>query len=285
MLRGVTVLTVCTLVFAACSAEPRAVRSAGEPCGEPTECESNLCHSSTCLENAEDDDLDGLVNSLEISLGLDPTNADMDGDGRSDGLEVGGDLPSLADEDGDGKPDVLESADPTADSDNDCIPDQKDPDDENPEPDLWKAATLACCCYGMCTEKQLEAFETVQCHEVDGIKQISCLPTEPDTDGDGWGDSCDSCPLDKANDSDGDGLCDSDDNCPYNANEDQADEDGDGGGDVCDPCPGEGDDVDGDDYCTVDDICPEHYNPEQDRSDKDKDGVPDTCDQCFQQHD
>jgi len=81
-----------------------------------------------------------------------------------------------------------------------------------------------------------------------------------DTDGDGWPDEVDNCPLDanptqRDNDSDGQGdACDDDDdndtitddndNCPLVANSEQADSDGDGRGDACDfgptptPTPG-----------------------------------------------
>jgi hypothetical protein len=83
----------------------------------------------------------------------------------------------------------------------------------------------------------------------------------PDSDGDGIGDSRDSCPdvfnpadmmLDRDNpvqidtdadgsgdpcdpDDDGDGVDDVDDNCPLASNADQSDRDADGSGDVCDP--------------------------------------------------
>lgn len=57
-----------------------------------------------------------------------------------------------------------------------------------------------------------------------------------DSDGDGIGDVCDSCPLDPGNDADGDGLCGDVDNCPNLGNPDQADIDHDGSGDACDNC-------------------------------------------------
>ncbi len=69
---------------------------------------------------------------------------------------------------------------------------------------------------------------------------------QADADGDGKGDSCDVCPLDKdtdtctkfdPNDPDGDGKPSTDDNCPDTANKDQADGDKDGKGDACDECP------------------------------------------------
>jgi hypothetical protein len=75
-----------------------------------------------------------------------------------------------------------------------------------------------------------------------------------DTDGDGWRDPVDNCPLVPSpdrSDYDGDGqgnVCDDDDdndtvadgsdNCPLTANSDQGDADADGIGNVCDPTPG-----------------------------------------------
>lgn len=71
---------------------------------------------------------------------------------------------------------------------------------------------------------------------------------EPDNDGDGVIDVCDSCPLDAADDSDGDGACDSDDECPNNplkvfagacgCGEADTDSDSDGVSDCLDVCPG-----------------------------------------------
>ena len=58
-----------------------------------------------------------------------------------------------------------------------------------------------------------------------------------DSDGDGVGDACDSCPRDEANDVDGDNVCGNVDNCPLIPNSDQADSDNDGIGDACDTVP------------------------------------------------
>lgn len=67
-----------------------------------------------------------------------------------------------------------------------------------------------------------------------------------DADGDGFGDTCDSCPAvsnpDQGDvcpeipDEDGDGVGDPSDNCPFVANVAQADGDDDGVGDSCDNC-------------------------------------------------
>jgi hypothetical protein len=63
-------------------------------------------------------------------------------------------------------------------------------------------------------------------------------PDQLDSDGDSWGDVCDTSPLranqDQGADRDGDGVADRIDNCPDRPNQDQKDSDRDGLGDSCD---------------------------------------------------
>ncbi|WP_282159506.1 gliding motility-associated C-terminal domain-containing protein [Ulvibacterium marinum] len=77
-----------------------------------------------------DVDGDGLLGGEEAALGTDPNNADTDGDGIDDGVEVGGDVQNPLDEDDDGIIDALDSN--VLDSDLDGIVDQLDPANDNP---------------------------------------------------------------------------------------------------------------------------------------------------------
>jgi len=119
-------------------------RRFGSTCGVPAECEGGTCYhghcttscssgsqcgSGVCLENVcqqpdEDFDLDGLLNAYEIKRKLDPANADSDGDGIADGVEVGADPTHPKDANGDGIIDALQSG--TIDTDADCIADSAD---------------------------------------------------------------------------------------------------------------------------------------------------------------
>lgn len=129
--------------------------------------------------------------------------------------------------------------------------------------------------------------------------------SDPDTDADGFVDSCDTCPsvanpnqLDSnydgigdacTDDADGDGIPDTHDTCPKVFQKPQShtsplktlDSDHDGLGDSCDPCPRGEDtlDSDGDGINDCQDLCPHLSSPIN--TDRDGDGVGDPCDNCI----
>lgn len=69
------------------------------------------------IKNTDDTDGDGLTNSIELALGLNPMQSDSDGDGLNDLLEVGVNPKSPQDSDRDGIIDAIDN-----DDDNDGIP-------------------------------------------------------------------------------------------------------------------------------------------------------------------
>jgi hypothetical protein len=102
---------------------------------------------------------------------------------------------------------------------------------------------------------------------------------QTDSDADGIGDACDTCPFDPADDFDGDGWCADADNCPGQRNPLQEDQDLDGLGDVCDVCPADPlNDPDLDSVCGTLDNCRNAFNPSQ--QDSDADSVGNACDNC-----
>jgi hypothetical protein len=200
---------------------------------------------------ALDSDADGLPDGREVSVGLDPYDADTDGDTIADGDEWGEDPARPRDTDDDGAIDVLD-----ADSDGDGIPDVEeagDGDTGTPPVDS--------------DGDGLPDFRDVDSDD-DGIPDATDLcrlvpdPGQFDTDGDGIGDACDG-------DDDDDGVEDRADNCPGLPNPDQTDTDGDGIGDACDG------DTDGDGVENGADNCPNVPNPDQ--ADTDGDGIGDAC--------
>ena len=112
-------------------------------------------------------------------------------------------------------------------------------------------------------------------------------PDQADSDRDGVGDACDTCPNDADMlgpfggpiDSDRDGIGDACDTCPEVFNPDQADSDRDGLGDACDLCPQNADpaqaDMDGDGVGDACDNCADQPNPDQ--IDANRDGIGDVC--------
>ena len=200
-----------------------------------------------------DDDDDGLDDTVEIALGLDPNNPDTDGDGVGDAEDLCYGFDDTLDTDGDAIPDCLDSCilDPDNDIDGDGVCGDVDPCPlDNPDDSDGD---------GSCDNDDL----------CPGFNDFS------DTDGDAIPDGCDVCPLDILDDSDGDGSCDSDDICPGYS--DTLDADSDGIPDGCDVCPFDAlDDSDGDGSCDSDDICPGY----DDFTDTDADTIPDGCDPC-----
>ncbi len=92
-----------------------------------------------------DDDGDGLSNAVEETLGTNPHAKDTDGDGKSDGAEVG-DAEAPKDSDGDGVIDALESD--KSDADGDGVPDEADPKNTDPCVPLEEVGACARCVVG-----------------------------------------------------------------------------------------------------------------------------------------
>ena len=200
-----------------------------------------------------DADDDGLDDTVEISLGLDPNNPDTDGDGVGDAEDQCYGYDDLLDTDGDLTPDCLDTC--PYDADNDIDAD------------------------GICGDLDPCPLDNPDDSDGDSVCDSSdiCPGYDDllDTDGDLVPDGCDICPLDVSDDSDGDDVCDSDDIC--DGHDDSIDSDFDSVPDGCDICPLDSlDDSDGDGTCDSVDICPGY----DDLLDSDLDQVPDGCDTC-----
>jgi UDP-3-O-[3-hydroxymyristoyl] glucosamine N-acyltransferase len=178
-----------------------------------------------CGAAIQDTDSDGLLDTLEVELGTDPTHADSDGDGVDDGEEVdAGTNPVLADTDADGLTDGEEAALGTnpnlADSDGDGLTDGNESDAGTDPNDADSDAD------GL-TDGEEAAFGTNPNSadtDGDGLTDLEEVaigsdPNEagrdPSACGDEDGDSCNDCALgaspDTSNDGldrDADGMCD-----------------------------------------------------------------------------
>ena len=115
-----------------------------------------------------------MLDSQETTLGTDANDADTDGDGTSDGAEVGPNVNSPVDTDGDGVINALESS--IVDTDGDGVTNQLDPANTNPcVPNANSAACLAADSDGDgLTNAQEDALGTSR--------------SNADTDGDGTND-------------------------------------------------------------------------------------------------
>jgi hypothetical protein len=121
---GLSLTAVRTLTgWDAGAVAPGASLAAGEVDGRPGQellVGDGGAERAWLFRGTADADADGLDDRIEWVLGLDPSLADTDGDGRLDGLEVG-DPAAPLDTDADGIPDALD-----LDSDADGIPDAVD---------------------------------------------------------------------------------------------------------------------------------------------------------------
>lgn len=152
-------IVVATVVSIGCKQE-----SAPNPCStDLQQCPGGVCIAGSCRPWSEDFDGDGLSNEEEMRLGSRPDLWDTDGDGIGDGEEVGPDKTRPIDSDGDGKPDFLESA--VKDSDHDCVPDQYDPADNDPNPPQELVVKHNCKKTGVCGA----AFALVSARCLEGV--------------------------------------------------------------------------------------------------------------------
>ncbi|QDG50602.1 tandem-95 repeat protein [Persicimonas caeni] len=183
---------------------------------EATDGQATAARSLTVEISIGDADEDGLPDSWEESVGLDPTTKDSDGDTIADADEVGDDLNAPVDTDSDGTLDALDD-----DSDDDGVTDA----DEAGDDDL-ATEPVDTNDDGTPDYRDSDSDDDTVDDGQDNCRLVN-NPEQTDTDEDGVGDAC-------VDDIDGDTVVDADDNCPSVANMEQLDVDEDGVGDACD---------------------------------------------------
>lgn len=122
---GILAIAGAMTALGACGDDAK--RPIGETCSDNEECQGGVCGGGVCLDPADDEDGDGLINGSEVKAKTDPVAPDSDLDQIADGLEVGTDPAHPKDSDGDGRIDAKESA--IADCDGDQQVDQSDATD------------------------------------------------------------------------------------------------------------------------------------------------------------
>ena len=186
-------LLACSVLLSACADDT--LLELDCPCNADTDCQSDFCVDNPwrktpklCKDPEADTDKDGLRGVEERIAGTDPTQRDTDGDGIEDAVEVGNNPAVPLDSDGDGVADAAESS--KADADQDCVPDQDDPQNELKADGKTLAALR--CTTGVCAGKSTDAT----CEPSTGA--VSCkvsvgVPFEPagETLCDGLDNDCD----------------------------------------------------------------------------------------------
>lgn len=254
--------------------------------GDGVSDQADPANTNPCIPNstvaaclAYDSDGDGLTNAQEDALGTGRNNADTDGDGENDALEVGLNVGTPLDTDGDGNIDALESS--ITDTDGDGVNDESDIANNDA---CVPNATGPACLNGdsdgdgltNAQENALGTDPNSTDSDGDGISdgvEVGASPAAPlDADGDGIADVLESAVLDLDGDgavdsadadSDNDGIPDAVERGPDAAH--PRDTDGDGAADYLDR------DSDGDTLPDALEAAPTAATP----PDTDGDGIPD----------